>query len=167
MAKSLKTQDDVFKLTTGSKAEAVFFDEGKPKDRVVGLALRVREGGSRKWVYFYRWNTAQQKLTIGDASAITLSEARTAARGYYKMIGEGKNPAEVLRAAKIQEQSKQATTFATVMDARDHRPPAQRHRREQRPRGPQPRPFVTLGHVCMGHHGGLRRRQPCGGNPQG
>jgi integrase len=116
MARTLKTQDDVFALRS-SKAEAVFFDEGRAKDRVVGLALRVREGGSRKWVYFYRWNGAQQKLTIGDASAITLADARNSARGYYKLIADGTNPLEAQRTAKNAAQSHKIQRFETVMEA--------------------------------------------------
>jgi len=46
----LRTQADVFKLE-GPKPplrEVVHFDRGKPSERAPGLALRIREAGSRK-----------------------------------------------------------------------------------------------------------------------
>lgn len=96
MAKALKTQSDVAKLPAG-KGETVYFDDGKPRERVTGLALRAREGGSRKWVYFYRWAGKQKKLTIGDATGITLDQARAKAREQHSLLTGNKNPIEVQR----------------------------------------------------------------------
>jgi hypothetical protein len=46
----LKTQSDVFKLQGPRPpfSEVVHFDRGKPSERAPGLALRIREAGSRK-----------------------------------------------------------------------------------------------------------------------
>ncbi len=52
----LTSQGDVFSLSLPKgKTELLHFDRGKPKARAHGLALRLRAGGTRKWVYFYRW----------------------------------------------------------------------------------------------------------------
>src|SRR5262245_41550009 len=77
---SIAKQIDVFRLPLPSSGEAVYFDQGKPSERVAGLALRVREGGSRKWVFHYRWAGRSQRITIGDASAWSLDRARMKAR---------------------------------------------------------------------------------------
>jgi integrase len=92
-ATALRTQDDVFALAKPTDGEAVYFDEGKPKDRAPGLALRIREAGSRKFVYFYRHGGRLRKHTIGDAAAWSLSKARQAARALRVQIDDGENPA--------------------------------------------------------------------------
>ena len=58
----LRAQADIFRLPMPKTGEAVYFDEGKPRDRAPGLALRIRAAGSRKFVFFYR---------LGDASSNT------------------------------------------------------------------------------------------------
>jgi integrase len=95
--RALTQQSDVFALPLPKgRAEIVYFDEGKAKDKAHGLGLRIREGGSRKWVYFYRWNGKQQKLTIGDANndpnGWTLARARSRATELRVMLNDGKNP---------------------------------------------------------------------------
>jgi Arm DNA-binding domain len=85
MTLSLRKQGDVFALpvpgrTDKGDREALYFDEGDPKISAHRLALRVRENGSPKWIYFYRWGGKQQRYTIGDASddpnGWTLAKAR-------------------------------------------------------------------------------------------
>src|SRR5262249_39976314 len=115
MARGLKTQADVAKLPAG-RGESVYFDQGAPRDRVSGLALRVREGGSRKWVYFYRWGGVQKKLTIGDATGISLEAARRAARKQHLLLTENKDPVEAQRTER-QARSIKATSFKSVADA--------------------------------------------------
>jgi integrase len=63
------------------------FDAGYP-----GLALRVSYGGSRSWVYFYRWQGRQKRLTLGSWPALELAQARDAWRGARKRLAEGLEP---------------------------------------------------------------------------
>jgi hypothetical protein len=72
---ALRTQADVFRLPLPQNGEAVYFDEGKPKDRASELALRIRAAGSRKFVFFYRLGGRLLKFTIGDASSWILDQA--------------------------------------------------------------------------------------------
>lgn len=79
-AATLANQGDVFSLPKPRQGEAVYFDEGKDKVRVNGLALRIRESGSRSFVFFYRFAGRLKKYKIGDASTWTLDDARKEAR---------------------------------------------------------------------------------------
>src|SRR4249920_2609890 len=63
------------------------FDTGYP-----GLALRISYGGSRSWVYFYRWQGKQRRLTLGSWPALDLAEARDAWRGVRKKLANGEEP---------------------------------------------------------------------------
>ena len=63
------------------------FDAGYP-----GLALRVSYGGGRSWVYFYRWQGKQRRLTLGSWPALELAEAREAWREARKKLSQGEEP---------------------------------------------------------------------------
>ncbi len=89
----LYAQADVFRLPIPKTGEAVYFDEGRPRDRAPGLALRIRAAGSRKFVFFYRLGGRLLKYTIGDASGWTLDKARATARDLRVKVERGENPA--------------------------------------------------------------------------
>src|SRR5262245_7378989 len=99
----LGKQSDVASLSIpAGKSEALFFDEGKPSQRVAGLALRIREGGSRRFIFFYRFGGRAQRVTIGDATAWSLDQARARAAEFRVMVNSGKNPADERQAAKLE-----------------------------------------------------------------
>ena len=58
------------------RGQAEHFDAGYP-----GLALRISYGGGRSWVYFYRANGKQRRMTLGTFPAMSLADARQAWRG--------------------------------------------------------------------------------------
>ena len=86
------------------------FDEGK--ERVPGLALRIRAGGSRKFVFLYRLGGRQLKYTIGDATAWSLDDARNEARRLRVMVDKGENP----NAEKTERTEAARLVFSSVMD---------------------------------------------------
>ena len=53
------------------KTDYVFFD-----DDIAGFGLRVRDGGSRTWVYRYRVGKKQYGITLGSATSVPLALAR-------------------------------------------------------------------------------------------
>lgn len=63
------------------------FDAGYP-----GLALRISYGGSRSWVYFYRWQGKQRRLTFGPWPAVDLAGARDAWREARSKLSRGEEP---------------------------------------------------------------------------
>jgi integrase len=124
MTSSLRKQGDVFSLpvpkrTDKGDSEFLYFDEGNPKDRAHRLALRVRENGSRKWIYFYRWGGKQQRFTIGDASddpkGWTLTKARGKAHELRAMVGNGENPK--VERERIHSQATDTKTFKETVAA--------------------------------------------------
>ena len=53
------------------KSDALYFDDDVP-----GLALRVRAGGKRSWVFQYRVGNKQRRLSLEAASALSLTDVR-------------------------------------------------------------------------------------------
>ena len=81
----------------------ILWDQGK--GAVTGLGLRVREGGSRKWVFQYRLAGISHRITIGDAKARRLEAARAKARAMRVAVDDGRDPgaekADRIEAAKL------------------------------------------------------------------
>ncbi len=68
------------KLPAG-KSEAIFFDDDVP-----GFGLRLRERGSRTWIFQYKLGSKQRRMTLGSANAITLDKARKGYRTGDKIV---------------------------------------------------------------------------------
>jgi integrase len=87
--------------------DKIFFDDELP-----GFGLRIREGGSRKFVLHYRQGTGQKRLTIGPASVLTLDEARRKARKAMVAVDDGKDP----NAEKATKRAAAGLLFSAVKD---------------------------------------------------
>jgi integrase len=64
-----------------------------------GLYLAVRPGGSRQWIFLYRWSGKLREMGLGPTSELTLKAAREKAAEARAMIGKGSDPLEVRHAA--------------------------------------------------------------------
>ena len=62
---------DALRLPEG-KSDHTYWDE-----EIAGLGLRIRASGKRSFVYYYRVGTAQRRMSLGPASAQTVTAART------------------------------------------------------------------------------------------
>jgi hypothetical protein len=83
------TQTSIAKLALSKgKSDEIFFDDDLP-----GFGLRIRAGGSRKWVVHYRQGGIQRRHTIGPAAVLTVDEARKRARKVLVTVDDGKDPA--------------------------------------------------------------------------
>jgi integrase len=102
------TQSNVSRLCVLAAGEddKIFFDEEVP-----GFGLRLRRGGSRKWVVHYRLGGIQHRHTIGAASVLTVEEARRKARKVLVDVDDGKDPA----ADKVAKRASAALLFKSVM----------------------------------------------------
>lgn len=83
-----------------------------PDDELPGFGLRVRKGGSRKWVLHYRHAGTQRRHTIGPAQVFTVEEARRKARKVIYDLDEGRDPA----ALKVEKRVAAALTVGSVVD---------------------------------------------------
>jgi hypothetical protein len=53
------------------KSEAIFFDDDVP-----GFGLRIREGGSRSFIFQYKLGDKHRRMALGKATALNLAEIR-------------------------------------------------------------------------------------------
>jgi integrase len=127
MAQTLKSQADVGKIfVPRGRTEIVVYDESR--DRARGLALRVRPGNSRKWVFIYRDRDGKQrKFLIGDANptdqsrtdSLTLAEAQaqvTGPDGLRADVNAGREAGASKAAKQIEEIRAQPTLFSAIVE---------------------------------------------------
>jgi integrase len=88
------------------KTDALHFD-----DVVPGLALRLRAGGGKAWVFQYRIGSKQRRLNIGAASALTPHEARKHAAVLHAGVKLGRDPAD----EKSKARARASETFAAIL----------------------------------------------------
>lgn len=78
---------DTLKLPQG-KSEVTYWDE-----EITGFGLRIRESGTRKFVFYYRVGTQQRRMSLGPASLQTVVAARTNAGKLAAQKSLGEDPA--------------------------------------------------------------------------
>ena len=94
MTRRALTSAAIARLKPPAAGQVDHFDAGYP-----GLALRVSYGGSRSWVYFYRWQSKQRRLTLGPWPAVDLADARDAWREARKKLARGEEPTVTIAAS--------------------------------------------------------------------
>lgn len=91
---------------------------------VPGFGVRVTEKGSKTFVLRTRYpgESSASRREIGKVGEIELADAREKARGWLKLIAEGKDPARVEEEQRRSQVAKDATTVNAVLDAfeKDH-----------------------------------------------
>ena len=102
------------------KSEAIFFDDDVP-----GFGLRVREAGSRSFVFQYKLGSKQRRMALGAATALNFGGVRKTAEQLYARVKLGQDPAGEKNHARL----KATETFEAV--ARQH---LDDKRKEMRPR---------------------------------
>lgn len=70
------------------KSEQIFFDDDLP-----GFGLRLREGGSRMWIFQYKIGAKHRRMTIGNAAVMKPHDARATAGDLHANVRLGKDPA--------------------------------------------------------------------------
>jgi integrase len=79
------------------KLDHIEFDDDIP-----GFGLRIREGGSRTWVFQYKLGGKQRRMVLGRATAIKAEKARSIASEYHEQVGKGRDPAGEKAVRKVQ-----------------------------------------------------------------
>src|SRR5271154_1024172 len=69
---------------------------------IPGFGLRIREGGSRSWVFQYKIGGKQRRMVLGRATAIKADKARKTAGQYHAQVGKGQDPAGEKAVRKVQ-----------------------------------------------------------------
>jgi len=75
-------------------------------------------GGSRRWVFLYRWEGARHEMGLGSLDAVPLAKARELAAKCRLAIAEGRNPlAERREADAALRRASAPSSFGEVADA--------------------------------------------------
>jgi integrase len=89
------------------KSEKFIFDDDVP-----GLALRLRQGGSKTFVFQYRLGQKQRRMALGVATASSVSDVRKLAQKLYHRVQLGQDPA----GDKADGRAQAAHTFKAVAE---------------------------------------------------
>jgi integrase len=89
------------------KADAIIFDEDNP-----GFGLRLREGGSRTWIYQYWLGERSRRMTLGKWPKLSANSARELLDRLAAKVALGQDPA----ADKFESRARKET-FQEIADA--------------------------------------------------
>ncbi len=79
------------------------------------LYLNISKGGTKSWVFFYRFGARQREMGLGSIATSSLAEARIKALAALKLLKDGRDPLSERQAAKKAEAAKQS--FGTFADS--------------------------------------------------
>jgi integrase len=79
-------------------------------DATPGLGLRLREGGSRNWVFQYALGDKQRRMTLGSATAVSVVKAREIASELHAKVRLGQDPA----GQKAEGRQRASETFEAI-----------------------------------------------------
>jgi len=89
------------------KSDFIFWD-----DEIPGFGLRLREGGSRSFIFQYKHGAKHRRMNLGIASPDTVGEARKNAAKLHARVRLGEDPA----GDKAEAQRQAAETFKFYVD---------------------------------------------------
>ena len=96
---------DTLSLPRG-RGEIIAFDDTLP-----GFGLRIRSTGGRSWIYQYKVGPRHRRVTLGNASAIKLEQARANASKLHAQVRLGHDVA----AERDDRRAKVAETFGATV----------------------------------------------------
>jgi hypothetical protein len=105
MKLTIKSVDSI-QLPRG-KRDHIEFDND-----ITGFGIRLREGGSRTWIYQYRIGKKQRRMVLGSAKSVPLSLARENAGKLEAKVKLGGDPAMDKEAARRDADN----TFGVLVD---------------------------------------------------
>jgi integrase len=98
--------------TAGLKLPAGKIDHIEFDDSIPGFGLRIREGGSRTWIYQYSLGKKQRRVVIGKGTAIKPDKARELAADLHAKVRLGGDPA----AERAVSKAEAANSFSLLAD---------------------------------------------------
>jgi integrase len=109
------------------KTDQIFYD-----DELAGFGLRIRAGGSRKWIFDYRIGGVKRRHIIGSATAMDAEEARRKARKLRVQVDEGKDPAVEKATKKVASALLLASVAEDYLKAREKNMKPRSHQESSR-----------------------------------
>src|SRR5262245_18034728 len=102
------TESAVAKLPgkKGKTADLILFDDDLP-----GFGLRIRNGGSKTFIFQYKIGAQHRRMTLGKYPALNPAQARKTASKLHAEVRLGNDPAAV----KAEKQAKAAETFGAIL----------------------------------------------------
>ena len=105
------------KLSEG-KSDEIIFD-----DNIPGFGVRLREGGSRKWIFQYSLKGQTKRMTLGDVSKIGATKARELVEEAAAKVALGHDPAAEKQEAQTHKETLgEAVTAYLKVKARELKP---------------------------------------------
>jgi integrase len=86
--------------------DKTFFDDDLP-----GFGVRLRDGGSRKWIVQYDFGGKTRKFTLGAVGTLELGEARKRAKDILAAVRLGRDPSS----EKIEARERAGETFGALL----------------------------------------------------
>lgn len=105
MAAEILSAKLIERLKAPATGQIEIFDSTLP-----GFGIRVSKGGRKAWVLLYRSHGRKRRFTLGSYPALSLSDARTAARAAIQAVQRGDDPA----LDKRQQRATQPATFGEL-----------------------------------------------------
>jgi integrase len=89
------------------KSELIVFDDDIP------LGVRMRDGGTARWIFQYRVGAKQRRMSLGTTAALSAPRAREIAAELYAKVKLGEDPA----ATKAEERVRAVETMGATLEA--------------------------------------------------
>jgi integrase len=99
------------KSTAGLTLPAGKIDHIEFDSEVPGFGVRIREGGSRTYVFQYKTGNRQRRIALGAVSAIDIGKARETAKDLYARVRLGQDP----KGEMAEHQARAGETFEACM----------------------------------------------------
>lgn len=101
-----------------------------------GLYVRVRNPGTRSWVFIYTLHGKRQEMGLGSLLDITLAKARERAAAAREMVLEGIDPKDARRQVKVEAAPAPSITFGEfaidLLDSMEKEFKNRKHRQQWR-----------------------------------
>jgi integrase len=107
-------------------------------DEIAGFGIRLREGGSRTWVFQYKLGAKHRRMTFGSVDAMTAQKARERAGELHAQYRLGQDPA----AQKHEARTRAADTVEPLL--REFLEHQQTKKRKDGSQGLKPRTYVEV-----------------------
>src|SRR5262249_41351596 len=100
------------------KIDIVIFDEDIP-----GFGLRIREGGSRVWIFQYSRDGRARRMTLGKFPKLSAREAREMVGPLAHLVGLGRDPAAEKQEARTDKETLGDAVMAYLQQKKPELPP--------------------------------------------